>query len=569
MLRALRFAGVRVLPNGTLPAAVVMGIGLWLVASWPGLERAATAAAPAQGLAVSSEAPRATREAMALLARRHQPGNAVDAAIVATLVAGVVSPTSSGIGGGGFANSWNAKTQRASILDFREIAPQKIDAAAFEARPFAPEQRAQATGVPGEVRGLYELHLREGRVPWAQLVGIAARVAERGFEVSPHLAKALERTHEAIARDPGSSSLWLGRGKLPATGSWVKNPRLGRTLRAIAERGPAAFYEGPIAAEIVATARAHGSELTQEELASYQVKERTPLELHWNGYSLHTMPLPSAGGFTVAHTLGLYTPADLVPLGFHSPAYVHAVAESLRAAIADRMRYLGDPDVEQVDLGALLDPDRLARRRQRIALDRTHALPRFAQSEHGTHHLVVRDAEGNVVSLTTTVNTAFGAKLMTEQSGIVLNDELTDFTKQAWVESLGVTQSPNRPRGGARPLSSMTPTIVVRDGQAVLAVGGSGGMNIATDVTQVLLHALLFEPSAREVVEAPRLQIPFSGTVRIKESLGADFVGDLERRGEIVSTYDTTYTAVQLLMVRNGVVSAAADPQKHGLALTR
>jgi gamma-glutamyltranspeptidase/glutathione hydrolase len=542
---------------------------LALVLTWPTLEHSASAALAQRGLAVSSEAPRATQEAMSLLARTREPGNAADAAIVAALVAGVVSPSSSGIGGGGFVNHWDQSRGTSAILDFREVAPALVDSAAFEARPFAPEKRALATGVPGEVRGLYELHLRHGRVPWPELVGIAAGVAERGFAVSPHLAKALERTKDALALDPGSSSLWLQKGRLPAAGVWVKNPRLGKTLRAIAERGPSVFYEGPIAEEIVATARAHGSQVTTSDLANYRVKERAPLALDWHGYRIHTMPPPSAGGYTLAHALGLYEPEELSVLGFHTPAYVHAVTEALRAAIADRMLHFGDPDHVNVDLATLLAPERLARRRQTIALDRTHALPRFVQTEDGTHHLVVRDAAGNVVSLTTTVNTAFGAKLVTEQSGIALNDELTDFTKQAWVAPFGLEQSPNRPRGGARALSSMAPTIVTRDGAVVLALGGSGGLNIATDVTQVLLHALLFGPSAKEAVEAPRAQIPFEGTVRIKESLGAEFVRDLEARGEVVSTYDTTYTAVQLLAVKDGVVSAAADPQKGGLALVR
>ena len=264
--------------------------------------------------------------------------------------------------------------------------------------------------------------------------------------------------------------------------------------------------------------------MTAADLQNYRVLERTPLEVKWNGFDVHTMPLPSAGGYTVAHTLGLRDAQELRPLGFHSPAYVHAIAESLRAAIADRMQYFGDPAREKVDLGTLLAPERLARRRQTIALDRTHALTRFAQSEHGTHHLVVRDEAGNVVSLTTTVNTAFGAKLMTEQSGIALNDELTDFTKQAWVAPFGLRESPNRARGGARPVSSMTPTIVTRDGAVVLALGGSGGMNIATDVTQVLVDALLFDPTAQQAVDAPRAQIPFDGTVRVQTEPGSRLV---------------------------------------------
>lgn len=541
-------------------AIVVVLVGLLTL-----LPRGTLAEPPAKGLAVATEAPRAAQEAMAVLKKG---GNAVDAAVVTALVAGVVSSSSSGIGGGGFVNYFDAKSGQITILDFREVAPMGIDEGEFERRPFDSTERGKTTGVPGEVRGLYELHRRFGKTPWQELVSVAARVAKQGFAVNAHMSGALASQRATLGADPGLSSLWMPNGKLASPGQWIVNPRLAKTLQAIAEQGPAAFYDGPVAAEIVNTARRYGSAMTLDDLSGYRVKERQPLSIEWEGVTVHTMPPPSAGGFMLAQTLKLYKAQDLVSLGFNSPAYVHALAEAFRAAFADRMRYFGDPDHVKVDVKMLLGDERMRRRRARIALDRTHALPRFGLEEHGTHHLVTRDAAGNVVSLTTTVNTGFGADIMTEQSGIVLNDELSDFSKNAWVRAFGLSQSLNRARPGARPVSSMMPTIVVKDGVAVLAAGGSGGMNIGPDVSQTVVHQLVFGASPRRVVTAPRFQVPlFGASIRVPTKLGSKAVAELERRGEVATTFERTYTAVQMLRVKNGVVSAAADPQKHGMAL--
>jgi gamma-glutamyltranspeptidase len=246
------------------------------------------------------------------------------------------------------------------------------------------------------------------------------------------------------------------------------------------------------------------------------------------------------------------------------------VAEAMRGAVADRMRYLGDPDHEKVDLARLTSAKRLAVRKKSIALDRTHALPRFGLEEHGTHHLVTADASGNVVSLTTTVNRVFGAKLMAPKSGVVLNDELDDFTAKADVASFGLQESPNRARAGARPVSSMTPTLVVKDGRVVLALGGSGGTTIATNVTQLVLSRLVFDKEPQAAVTAPRFQIPTSGAFLLLEP-GSDrkLVEDLEWRGEIVGTARFLSSAVQMVTFDGARVLAASDPRKHGSASVR
>lgn len=550
-------------PTAKLAALLVCLLSAWIVLSVPRLN---AKTAGVQGLAVATEAPRATQEAMKVL---RAGGNAADAAIVAALVSGVVSPSSSGIGGGAFVHHWDATQGLSTILDARERAPSGLVGAEFETT-FSTEQRGKWVGVPGEVAGLFELHRRFGSKPWSELVNPAIVAAERGFEVSPHLARALRYSEQGMLLDPGLTALWLRGGAAPNTGSRAKHAALGQTLRRIARSGPKGFYEGPVAADIVRTVAQAAGWLNEKDLLSYEVKERQALRTTFGDAEILTMPPPSAGGMMLVQAAKVFTKDDLSKLGFNTPAYQHALAESFRASLADRFTRLGDPDVQAVAMDELLDDERMKARRASISLERTHLIPRFAQDEQGTHHLVVADAQGNHVSLTTTVNRAFGAKLLAKASGVVLNDELADFSKNAWMKPFGKTESPNRARPQARPVSSMTPTIVVQDGKVVLAAGGSGGMNIATDVAQMVLGRLVFGLPPDELLRAPRFQIPLGGgdTIAVMADTSPAHMDDLRRRGELVKTIDFTTTAVQLITSDDGVRrQAAADPRKFGLAL--
>ncbi len=520
-------------------------------------------------LAVSTESERASREAMAQLT---SGGNAVDAAVTAALIGGITNNSSSGIGGGAFIHYFDQKSGKSYIIDAREVAPLGIQALDFEKRPFEPEQRGKYVGVPGEVAGLYELHRRFGKLEWKQVVQPAVDLAEKGFLVGTHLARSFGWQPDAIARDPGLKELWLSGSGLPRRGARVQLPKLAQTLARIAAEGPKAFYEGPIAADIVNSARAYGSSMTLQELAAYRPQERTPLSVKWGDYQVHTMPPPSAGGLMLVQALKLYTPEEIQKLGYNTPAFQHALAESFRASIADRMRYVGDPAFEKFDLGALLADERMKKRRASIAMNRTHALPRFGLEEHGTHHLNTADAEGNVVALTTTINRSFGAKIRAPKSGVVLNDELDDFTSLDQIEKFGMQRSPNRPRPGARPVSSMTPTIVLKDGKAVLAAGGSGGMTIATNTSQIVISRLAFGIEPFRLLKKLRFQIPTDGQSHIslsKKAKQTDIV-DLERRGEIVSPIRWDFSAVQLIAIdEQGRKDPASDPRKHGFAIVR
>jgi gamma-glutamyltranspeptidase len=517
-------------------------------------------------LAVATENVLASRVA---LAEMRAGGNAVDAAVAAVLAGGVVSPVSNGLGGGGFAMVWLAKQQRAVVLDFREVAPQAIDAAAFDHRPFPATERGRAIGVPGELAGTFELSQRFGKRPWKDLVAPAIRLAKDGFAIEPHVAATLKEFGRHLAGAPGIGQIFYPHGHPAVLGQIVKNPKLAATLERVAALGPKAVYAGPVARDLVDTARSVGGALTLADLAAYKPIERKPVHVRWSGYDVYTMPLPSAGGLMVAQTLELYSKTELEKLGFNSGAYEHMLAEAMRGAIADRMHYLGDPAFQKVDFDGLIAPARMAARRRRLALDRTHAIPRFGLREAGTHELVTADGEGNVVSLTTTVNHVFGAKIAGRQSGIVLNDELDDFSSNKAVAPFGMKQSPNRARPGARPISSMTPTIVVKDGRAVLGLGGSGGTTIDTNVTQVALSVLAFGHTPQQALGAPRFYVPSRGAFLLLEK-GAppSLIRDLEWRGEVVGTMPFTTSAVQLITIGpRGRKRAAADPRKRGQAL--
>jgi gamma-glutamyltranspeptidase/glutathione hydrolase len=547
----------RLLETSALVGAVSGG----LVAAAP----QAGALPAAKSYAVASESPGATNEAARVL---DAGGNAFDAMVCAALISGFTNPSSSGMGGGGFAMLWSARDQKAVVLDFRETAPAGVDAALLDKRPLAENVRGQAVGVPGEVSGLFEMHQRYGKMPWRELVSRAARIAAQGFVVEPHTEGQLEEQKASpIARSPMFRATYFPANTPAKAGAKLRAVKVAATLRLIADQGKRGFYEGRVAQDLVSAVKAAGGSLALTDLNAYQTLERQPLRVVWDGKEVLTMPAPSAGGLLLAQTLALFSKAELAALDDAPAKRIHLLAEAMRGAFADRVRYVADPAFVNVDFPKLLAPERMKRRRALVAEDRTHTQPRYGLEEQGTHHLVTADGDGNWVSLTTTVNGPFGAKVAGEQSGVILNNELEDFTPSANLALFGMTENPNRPRPGARPTSSMAPTLVLEQGKPVLALGGSGGLTIAPNVTQVLLGLLDGVP-ALEAVSAPRFTIPSpkSGqTLNLEAELAKRFGADLEARGELILARNWK-NSVQVVSRRAGVFSAAADPRKLGLA---
>lgn len=517
-------------------------------------------------LGAATEHPLCTQAALSMMSKG---GNAADAIAAAALVGGVVSPMSSGLGGGGFALIYRDGDEEPTVLDFRETAPRTFDPSSFESSS-GWEARGRWVGVPGEVAGLYRLVRRFGRLSWAEVVAPAERTARLGFAAGRELARSLSgpRSSELI-RDPSLRRLYFPGGSPLVRGFRIRNRELAGTLRRIAEEGPKAFYEGPIASELAQVVRGAGGTLSVDDLRAYAVKERKPLRGTLGEYTIFTMPPPSAGGLQLLQTIGMLSVAELTRLGWNSGAYQHLLAEAFRASLADRLRFIGDPDHTPVETERLIEPERLRQRRKALSLDRTHSTALFVSREAGTHHLSVMDATGLTVALTTTVNRSFGAKLVAPDSGIVLNDELADFTLRSDLKGLSLTKSPNSPRPLARPVSSMTPTIVTRQGRAVLAIGGSGGPTIPTSVAQLLLGYLVFGKHPEELVKSPRFYVFHSGpTMVLEPDPSPALLRDLLFRGERPRVQPMR-SGVQLVARDGSTLRAAADPRKSGQAEVR
>ena len=489
---------------GPTPTSGCAGVVAFLIAvvaafgAMPDLQ----AAEAAPRFAVAAENDASARAALEIL---EQGGSAVDAAIAGSAMLGLTAPAACGIGGGGFSLVYDASEKKLSALDYREMAPAHYDLATFRSK-----QPGAAIGVPGEIAGLAELHRRWGKKSFAEDMAPAVRAAESGFYVTKHLAKMLALKPDLFTKT-SYASVFAPQGMLAKERDRVTNHALGATLQRVGAEGPKAFYEGRVAAELVEVATAAGSSLSPSDLKSYRPTSREPLRAKWEGYEVATMPPPSAGGLLLLETLGVFSRAELAAMGHNSAGYIHMLAEAMRGAIADRMRTVGDPAFAPDKTNELLAPERLKARRARIASERTHAPTRFDLVEHGTSHLVVADAKGNVVAMTTTVNSFFGSGVRAPQSGVLLNDELSDFTEPELAALFTAGPGPNQPRAGARPTSSMTPTIVFRDGLPVVALGGSGGMRIPVNVTQVLLCRLVFGKTPEQCLSAPRFLTPPTG----------------------------------------------------------
>ncbi len=509
-------------------------------------------------------------------------GNAVDAAVGTAFAVCVVSPSSCGIGGGGFMLIYLARDRRAVALDYREVAP-----AAASRDMFVRDGKVAAelslhgglaVAVPGEVAGLSAALQRYGKLPLATVMQPAIQLARDGFPVGAHLAKEIAQNLAGLRAAPALAHTFLHPDGAPlVAGATLRQPELAVTLERIARNGPQAFYRGDIAARIVRSARAAGGVLTESDLASYRPTWRTPLQTAYDGDVVYAMPPPSSAGILL-EVLGMLRSDDLRSLGRDSPAYTHLLAEAMKHAFADRAQLYGDPDAVSVPVQRLLSPDNTAALRQRIEATQTLNQKAYGSSaaktpaaarDHGTSHLSVMDADGNAVACTTTINTGFGSMVVAEGTGIILNNEMDDFATQPGVPNVyglvGAEANAIAPR--KRPLSSMAPIIVTHDGAAVLAVGGSGGPLILSGTLQVLLNVLNFGLDATLAVAAPRIHDQWMPPVLIVEpGIPAATRDLLARYGHTVKEVPAM-GAVQAVRMDAGVFEGASDPRKGGEAV--
>jgi len=508
-------------------------------------------------------------------------GNAVDAAVAAAFAVGVVNPASCGIGGGGFMLIYLGKSRQAMALDYRETAPAAASRDMFVRNGTAVADLSRrgglAVAVPGEVAGLAEALWRYGRLSLAAVMEPAIRYAREGFVIEPHIAGEIAEAVPDLRAEPRLARTYLHADGSPRrAGEVLRQPALAATLQRIADGGPDVFYRGAIAERIAQSVQAGGGVLTEHDLDHYRPRWRHPLRGRYHGATVISMPPPSSGGGVLLEILGILRHDDLAALGWNSPTYLHLLAEAMQHGFADRARFYGDPDFFHVPLADLLAPANTALLRRRIrasaTLDHAEYGSSISQAEApadaGTAHVSVMDAEGNAVACTTTINTAFGAMLVAGDTGVLLNNEMDDFSAQPGVPNvyglIGAEANAVAPR--KRPLSSMTPTIVTRDGRAVLAVGGSGGPLIISATTQVLLNILDFGMDAAAAVAAPRIHDQWTPAVlTVEPGIPPLTRQALARCGHVVKEM-SNMGVVQAVRRTAGVFEGASDPRKGGQA---
>lgn len=527
------------------------------------------------GMVASQEA-RATRIGVDILRRG---GNAVDAAVAVGFALAVTLPRAGNLGGGGFMLVHLAARNETIAIDYRETAPKAATRDLFLGPDGEPDPRlstatGKAVGVPGTVRGMAEALSRygSGRFSLADLIAPAEALARDGITVEADLADSLPRAAGRLGRWPSSRAVFFNGDKPFAWGERLVQPDLAGTLRRIAETGPDAFYTGEIARRIVAAVREAGGVMTEDDLAAYRVALREPVRGTYRGHTIVAMPPPSSGGVHLIEILNILEGYDLAAMGAGSAEAIHILAEAMKQAYADRAAFLGDPDRVRMPatgltakayadaLRARIDP---ARARPADAVQAGDPLP--FEPDQTTHYSVV-DRDGNAVANTTTLNFSYGLGLVAAGTGVLLNNEMDDFSAKPGAQNAYglVGGAANAVAPGARPLSSMTPAFVFRDGRLLLVTGSPGGSRIISTVLQVVTGVLDFGLNLAEAVAAPRVHHQWRPDALLVETgLSPDTLALLRARGHRVVVGSTSGSASSIMAVPGGW-AGAADPRQRG-----
>ena len=514
-------------------------------------------------------------------------GSAMDAAVAVQMVLNVVEPQSSGIGGGAFMLYWDAMTGRLSAFDGRETAPAAARPDYFlkpDGTPksfWAAVNGGGSVGVPGTLAMLELAHRMHGRRTWASLFEPAIMHAETGFKISPRLAASIGWAgKKGLSGFPAAAAYFFNPDGTPKPeGRVLKNPALAKTFRSIAADGAKAFYSGPIATDIVAAINATADNpglMTVDDLAGYKAKIREPVCAPYRRHEVCGMGPPSSGALTVGQILGMLEHFDLPGIG-PTPEAAHLFTEASKLAYADRGLYMADSDFIRMPTKGLLDPGYLTIRAQKISRraviekpepgnppwrDAALLSPDTQLERPGTSHFVIRDADGNAVSMTTTIETGFGSRIMVR--GFLLNNELTDFSFRPAKDGRPIA---NRVQGGKRPRSSMAPTIVLGDGEPVLLVGSPGGSRIIAYVAQTLVGVLDWGMNPQAAINIGHV-VNRGGATDLEAGTGAvDLSEALIALGHEVRVRDLNSGLHAILIRPDGTLLGGADPRREGVVL--
>ena len=505
-------------------------------------------------------------------------GNAIDAAVAIGFALAVSYPFAGNIGGGGFLLARFADG-RATFIDFREKAPlaatrnMYLDSKGNVTGDSLVGWRA--AGVPGTVRGLELAHKKYGRKAWAELLDPAIHLASQGYTVSYNMDASLhnEDKTKVLSQFPESKRIFLSAHY----GEKFIQPELAATLKRIRDRGAADFYEGETAHKLAAAMAANGGLITLEDLKKYQAEESEPLRGHYHGYEIVTAPPPSAGGVGLLQMLGMLEGSGCEKTGAGSAAYIHYVAEVMRRFYADRSEYFGDPDFYKVPISKLLDPKYIASRRSSI--DPLHATPsdqirpgsiNVREGTETTHFNIV-DSDGNAVAVTYTLNDGYGSGVTVPGLGFLLNDEMDDFAAKPGSENLFqlTAGETNAIQPGKRPVSSMTPTIVLRDDKLFLMLGAPGGSRIINGVLQVLLNVVDFHMNVQDAVDWPRFHHQWMPDVLyVEQGISPDTQSILRGMGHKLSSLEGSPVVARVEAILNdgGWLQGGTDKRGNGKA---
>lgn len=507
-------------------------------------------------------------------------GNAIDAAIATGFALAVTHPYAGNLGGGGFmlVRLANGKT---AFLDFRECAPGKATRDMYLGPDGKPTKESlfgwRSSGVPGSVAGFAAAYKQFGSKPWKQLVAPAIKLARDGFIVSEPMAESLRSARDLLAQYPDSNRIFLRNGDLYKPGDTIKQPELAATLQRIADYGAQDFYRGKIAHQFAAAMAAHGGPITLYDLAHYKVIDRKPLSGDYHGFHIITAPPPSAGGVGILQMMYMLEGTRYASDGPDSPKAIHYEAEAMRRFYADRSAYLGDPGFYRIPVQALLSPKYIAKRRSTIEPKRATPSAQVApgmpqmpvrknswkESNETTHYNVV-DAQGDAVAVTYTLNNGYGNGITVPGLGFLLNDEMDDFVSKPGSPNMFgmVGGKVNAIAPGKRPLSSMTPTIITKNGRFFMAVGAPGGSRITTGVIQVILDVLDFHMSVQDAVYLPRFHEQWKPDVLYLENgFPQHTVEALEKMGYRIQPRDHVARVVAIVE-KHGVLAGAAQPRE-------
>ncbi|HEX7362701.1 MAG TPA: gamma-glutamyltransferase [Bryobacteraceae bacterium] len=526
---------------------------------------------------VSAQEPIAAKVGLSVL---KSGGNAIDAAIATGFALAVTHPYAGNLGGGGFmlVRLANGKT---AFLDFRECAPAKATRNMYIGPDGNPTKESidgwRSSGVPGSVAGFAAAYKRFGSKPWEQLLAPAIKLARNGFTVTPEFAESLSSDRKRLAQYPESKKIFLRDGDLYKPGDIFKQPELAATLERIAKYGAQDFYHGEIAHQFAAAMAAHGGLITLTDLAHYKVYDRKPLTGDYHGFHIITAPPPSAGGVGILQMMYMLEGTHYASGEPDSVKAVHYEAEAMRRFYADRSAYLGDPAYYKIPVHALLSPKYIARRRSTIKPDRATPSSQVApglkqkpirktgwkESNETTHYNVV-DAKGDAVAVTYTLNNGYGNAITVPGLGFLLNDEMDDFAAKPGAPNMyGLTGSAvNAIAPGKRPLSSMSPTIITKNGKFFMAVGAPGGARITTGVMEVILHVLDFHMNVEDAVNLPRFHEQWKpATLYLAHGFPQNVAKALQKMGYHTQPTDGVARVIAIVS-KNGLLEGGTESSR-------